>query len=133
MDYDEQGERFKEWRKVVNEMREYSFGGWPLEGPPSTMHLAKHMLRNGGDPRLWLQVWSRHKGVVETDRVMFELRTLIEIFYLGGVYVISSTWHPLHLLRQLLGGFKALWMHIPHGRPESFQDIVDQAMLSPQP
>ena len=86
VDYDEQGERFKEWRKVVNEMREYSFGDWPLEGPPSTMHLTKHMLRNGGDPRLWLQVWSRHKGVAETDRVMFELRTLIEIFYLGGVY-----------------------------------------------
>ena len=30
--------------------------------------------------------------------------------------MISSTWHPLLLLRQLLGGFKALWMHIPRAR-----------------
>lgn len=29
---------------------------------------------------------ARHKGISETDRVMFELRTLIEVIHLGGVY-----------------------------------------------
>lgn len=86
VDYDDQNERYKDWRKVVNEMTEYNFRDWPLDGPLSTLHLSKHMLRNGGDPRLWLQVWARHKGIAESDRVMFELRTLIEILYLGGVY-----------------------------------------------
>ena len=86
VDYDDQNERYKDWRKVVNEMTEYNFRDWPLDGPLSTLHLSKHMLRNGGDPRLWLQVWARHKGIAETDRVMFELRTLIEILHLGGVY-----------------------------------------------
>eukprot|EP00438_Fugacium_kawagutii_P022866 Skav226462 [mRNA] locus=scaffold1781:97140:98588:+ [translate_table: standard] len=86
VDYDEQGDRFKEWKRVVGELKEYSFGDWPHEGPLSTLHLCKHMLKSGGDPKLWLQVWARHKGIAETDRVMFELRTLIEIVHLGGTY-----------------------------------------------
>lgn len=86
VDYDEQGDRYKEWRRVVGELREYNFSDWPHEGPLSVLHLCKHMLKNGGDAKLWLQVWARHKGIAETDRVMFELRTLVEIIHLGGVY-----------------------------------------------
>ncbi len=45
VDYDDQSERYKDWRKVVNEMTEYNFRDWPLDGPLSTLHLSKHMLR----------------------------------------------------------------------------------------
>lgn len=86
VDYDEQGDRYKEWKRVVGELKEFNFSDWPHDGPLSMLHLCKHMMKNGGDPKLWLQVWARHKSVAETDRVMFELRTLIEIIYLGGVY-----------------------------------------------
>ncbi len=54
VDYDEQGERFKEWRKVMTEVREYSFSDWPLEGPMTVLHLVKHFGRHGGDPKRWL-------------------------------------------------------------------------------
>ncbi|CAE7388043.1 unnamed protein product [Symbiodinium sp. CCMP2592] len=86
VDYDEQGERFKDWKQVVAESREYAYQDWPWEGPLTTLYILKQMYKQGGNPKLWLQLWSRSKGVQEHDRVMHELRTLCEILYQGGVY-----------------------------------------------
>ncbi len=79
VDYDSQGERFKEWK-------EYSFKDWPFEGPLCTLHMVKQMQRSGGSPKQWLQTWARAKQVPEGDRIMFELRTLIEAMEFGGSY-----------------------------------------------
>lgn len=84
IDYDEQNCRYKEWRKVVMESRDYS--DWPHQGPSTVLHLLTHMHRFGGDPRQWLQLWARQKGVYESDRVMHELRCLTDIFYHGGTF-----------------------------------------------
>ncbi len=86
VDYDEQGERYKEWRKVVTEVREYSFPDWPLEGPMTVLHLVKHFGRHGGDPKRWLSEWMRARHISETDRVSFEMRCLVDIVYLAGCY-----------------------------------------------
>lgn len=81
VDYDAQGVRYKEWRLVVQESAD-----WPHAGPATVMHLLKHMHRIGGDPKLWLELWCRQKGVAEQDRVKHELRCLMEAFFLGGTY-----------------------------------------------
>eukprot|EP00435_Cladocopium_sp_Y103_P027188 s335_g6.t1 len=86
VDFDEQGERFKSFKQATQEAQEYSFSDWPHEGPQSTLHLMKAMHRSGGDAKLWLQVWARHRGISENDRVMFELRTLIEVIQYGACY-----------------------------------------------
>ena len=86
VDFDEQGSRFKLWRNVVLESKDYSYADWPFEGPSTVMHLLKQMHRNGGDARLWLQLWARQKNVVDTDRVMHEMRCLIDILYHGATF-----------------------------------------------
>ena len=86
VDFDEQGERFKEWRLVVAESREYSYRDWPWEGPLTVQYILKQTLKQGGNPKQWLLLWARAKGVQENDRVMHELRTITEALYQGGVY-----------------------------------------------
>ena len=51
VDYDEEGERYKEWRQVVLECKEHIYKDWPLEGPLTCQHFIKHTLRYGGDPK----------------------------------------------------------------------------------
>ena len=86
VDYDEQGVRWKIWRQVVKESSECAWPDGPNDGPSTVLHLLKMFDRVGGDPRFWLDIWSRSKGVQDHDRVMHELRSWIEVFYLGGVY-----------------------------------------------
>lgn len=84
--YDDQGERYRSWREATKEASEYSYSDWPLEGPQSVLHLMKYMLKNGGSPKQWLLIWARHKGVHDNDRVMHEMRALLESFELAGCY-----------------------------------------------
>ena len=84
--YDEQGERHREWRGVVQESATHSFTDWPYQGPQSTLHISKHMQRHGGDPKLWMQIWMRKHNLSDSDRVVHELRTLVDTLYLAGVY-----------------------------------------------
>ena len=86
VDFDAQGVRYKEWRTVVQESVEYSYPDWPHSGPTTVLHLLKHMHKYGGDPKQWLELWCRQKGISEQDRVKHELRCLMEAFYLGGTY-----------------------------------------------
>ena len=84
VDYDEQGCRYKEFKKVVAESKEVRFGDGEIDGPPSLLHLLKHMLRHGGNPRLWLDIWERAKGISVTDRTHHEIAVLIEAIYVAG-------------------------------------------------
>ncbi|CAK0901058.1 unnamed protein product, partial [Prorocentrum cordatum] len=86
VDYDEQGERFKRWRDVVGESRQEHYPDAKVDGPPGALHMLKHMERHGGDPRLWLDLFIRMKGLGQNDRVVHELRTIVEALYQGGVY-----------------------------------------------
>ncbi|CAK0823925.1 unnamed protein product, partial [Prorocentrum cordatum] len=86
VDYDEQGERFKRWRDVVGESRQERYPNAKVDGPPGALHMCKHMERHGGDPRLWLDLFIRMKGLGQNDRVVHELRTIVEALYQGGVY-----------------------------------------------
>ena len=86
VDYDEQGERHKSWRKVVQESTSESWGDSPLEGPATMLHLAKHYERHGGDPRQWLQQWAREKHLEATDRAMHEMKVLMDIMYFAGSF-----------------------------------------------
>ena len=86
IDYDGQGERFKDFKVVIQESEEYSFKDWPMEGPLCALHLLKQMHRSGGTPKGWLQTWARFKGIQENDRIMFELRTLVDSLEMGCCY-----------------------------------------------
>ena len=86
VEFDEQGERFKRWRVLCQELTTQHYKDTPLEGPPTQVHLAKHMERHGGDPRLWLQLWQREKKLESTDRVIHEMKVLIDTLYYAGAY-----------------------------------------------
>ena len=86
VDFDDQGIRYKEWRRAVQESRDYSYQDWPHEGPTTVLHLLKHMQKFGGDSRQWLQLWARQRGVYDSDRVMHELRCLTDVIYFGATY-----------------------------------------------
>lgn len=86
IDFDSHGERHKEMRQVVQESEEFSWKDWPMEGPLCTLHLLKQMWKNGGSPKHWLQVWSKYKAIQENDRIMFEMRTLVDSLELACVY-----------------------------------------------
>ena len=86
IDRDPQGERHKDWRLVVYESTEERHADSPLEGPVSTLALAKHMLRCGGDPRLWLATFLREKGIGASDRVAHELKVLTDTLQVAGCF-----------------------------------------------
>ena len=86
VDYDHQGTRYKEWRVVVADSRDYHYEDWPCEGPATVLHLLKHMWKYGGDPKQWLELWCRQKSISDQDRVKHELRCLMDVLYLGGTY-----------------------------------------------
>ena len=86
IDYDSQGARYKEWVSVTNESFSHKFEDSPVEGPGTCLHLTRHWQRHGGNPRLWLDIWCRSKGIGKQERVYHELVVLLEIFYVGGTF-----------------------------------------------
>ena len=86
VDFDNQGVRFKEWRTLVSEVKDYGYEDWPFEGPATVTHLLKHMYKYGGDPKQWLEAWCRQKSISDQDRVKHELRCLMDVLHFGGTY-----------------------------------------------
>ena len=84
--WDEQGERFREWRSVTKESTQESFADAPYEGPATCLHMSKVMLRQGGDPRLWVERFLRDKRLDNGDRTAHELKTLCDILWAAGCY-----------------------------------------------
>eukprot|EP00435_Cladocopium_sp_Y103_P060752 s373_g22.t1 len=50
IDFDHQGVRFKEWRTLVTEVKDYAYPDWPFEGPATVLYLLKHMCKYGATP-----------------------------------------------------------------------------------
>lgn len=86
VDTDEQGDQYKEWRVVCRECFEAPIQHKVLEGPYTMMHWIKHVHRHGGDPRLWLMLWMKAKGVEVTDRIYHEMKVLIDILFYAGTH-----------------------------------------------
>ena len=86
VDFDNQGIRFKEWRSLISEVKDYGYEDWPFEGPATVTHLLKHMYKYGGDPKQWLEAWCRQKAISDQDRVKHELRCLMDVLHYGGTY-----------------------------------------------
>lgn len=84
VDYDEQGQRYKEWRLGCSEMFHNSDPDvTAIEGPPTFLHLAKHWHRHGGTPNSFFDKWLREKNVATTDRISYELNALFDMFEWG--------------------------------------------------
>ena len=87
VDTDDQGERFKEWRVVLRESKGFAWSQVPVGlGVWTLLDTMKAMGRNNGDAQVWLSAWARLKKIEETDRVMHELRTLVNVLYYGATY-----------------------------------------------
>ena len=50
------------------------------------MHMLKHFMKHGGEPKSWFQIWLRKHHLQETDRTAHEVRCLVEALWLGGTY-----------------------------------------------
>lgn len=86
VDFDTHGERYKTWKDVCSESFTPVLDSKPFEGPCTTLQLLKHTETQGGDPRLWRQLWSRAKHIEPTDRTFHEMKMLTEVLYLAGTY-----------------------------------------------
>ena len=86
-----------------------------LEGAATALRKCKGMERQGGDPRMWLEMWARGKGIGRNERVYHELEVLIEAFYVGGTFD--------QLLLGCLMGYEVLARRI--------QTIVDAYVTDP--
>ncbi|CAK0855840.1 unnamed protein product, partial [Prorocentrum cordatum] len=86
VDYDESGNRFKSFKRAVQESREEPITAVEVQGPPGTLHLARFIERYGGGPRRWWQGFARDHGISKTDRVYHEMTNLTESLKLFGEY-----------------------------------------------
>ncbi|CAK0882062.1 unnamed protein product, partial [Prorocentrum cordatum] len=86
VEWDDQGERYKEFRKAVNESLSYEWGHQRLEGGLACLHTCKMMHRTAGTPRAWLEKFLRDKNIAPTDRVAHELRPLVEALEEAGCF-----------------------------------------------
>ena len=86
VDFDEQGERVKNWCAVCGEMFEANTEHWRRhhDGPLGTLDLCKELEREGGCPRRWFDKWCRDAAVNPRERSGIEMRSLTEVLYMGG-------------------------------------------------
>ena len=86
VNWDEHGERWKDFRDAVRESTEEPFADSPLEGTRTALHMARMMDRTGGCPRRWLEQWLREKHIETGDRVAHEMRVLTEVLRTAACY-----------------------------------------------
>eukprot|EP00971_Amphidinium_carterae_P017385 342789-Amphidinium_carterae.2 len=86
VEFDSSGKRYKAWRTVCEESFTEGLDACPLEGPISVLSLARHFEVHGTNPRDWLQMWCRDKGLDGGERVCHELRTLTDILSFAGTF-----------------------------------------------
>ena len=67
--YDEQGERWRPWRKVAASSSENFYEDWPIEGPRTCQWLLKHIERAGGSPTQWHHRFLAESKVASTDSI----------------------------------------------------------------
>ncbi|CAK0883464.1 unnamed protein product, partial [Prorocentrum cordatum] len=86
VEWDDQGERYMEFRKAVNESLSYDWGHQRLEGGLTCLRTCKMMYRTAGTPLAWLEKFLRDKNIAPTVRVARELRPLVEALEEAGCF-----------------------------------------------
>ena len=86
VEWNEQGSRFKEWRRAVAESTEEALDGCELRGAGTALHLCRRFTQHGGDPKTWLSNFCREYGIGQRDRTWHELNCLITIFWLAATF-----------------------------------------------
>ena len=70
VDVDGHGLRRKSFENAVLESYAVPYGeSSRIRGPPTTMHVLQYLFKNGGDPRLWLELFRQLKNMSRTDRI----------------------------------------------------------------
>ena len=54
IDWEDKSVRYKSWRDACSQSQVLRFADFPLEGPVTSVDLAMHMQRLGGDPANWM-------------------------------------------------------------------------------
>ncbi|CAK0866856.1 unnamed protein product [Prorocentrum cordatum] len=86
VDWDEQGERRKEFKRAVAESSNVKWDHHRLPADRTCLHTCKMMVNLSGSPRVWLERFLREKGIASTDRVAHELRVLCDILEEAGEF-----------------------------------------------
>ena len=56
-----------------------------IRGPSTVISTLRYMFENGGDPRKWLENFRRSKRIEDGDRIVWELRPIVDAFWYGGI------------------------------------------------
>eukprot|EP00959_Pyramimonas_sp_CCMP1952_P381382 7991476-Pyramimonas_sp.AAC.1 len=67
-------------------MSRHGFADWPLDTPPTGIHFCAHMERTGRVPSGWLDKWAQSRNIASSDRVYYELKTIIDSLEYAGCY-----------------------------------------------
>ncbi|CAK0867094.1 unnamed protein product [Prorocentrum cordatum] len=86
VDWDEQGERRKEFKRAVAESSDVKWDHHRLPADRTCLHTCKMMVNLSGSPHAWLERFLREKGIASTDRVAHELRVLCDILEEAGEF-----------------------------------------------
>ncbi|CAK0879749.1 unnamed protein product [Prorocentrum cordatum] len=86
VEWNEQGVRFKEWRRAVGESSSEALDGCELRGAGTALHLCHRFTQHGGDPKTWMSNFCREYGVSQRDRTWHELNCLVTIFWLVATF-----------------------------------------------
>ena len=86
VDWDEQGERRKDFKRAVAESSNVKWDHHRLPADRTCLHTCKMMVNLNGSPRAWLERFLREKGIASTDRVAHELRVLCDILEEAGEF-----------------------------------------------
>ena len=79
--FDDQGDRHKDWKAVVQESSDCSgYGDWPFEGEAVSLSMGRHFYRHDGTPLSWLDRWLPSRGIEEHERTAHEMRALLSAF-----------------------------------------------------
>ncbi|CAK0823231.1 unnamed protein product [Prorocentrum cordatum] len=76
VDNDGVGERYKSWKKAVQESRGEPISAVEVQGPPSTLPLARHVRAIRGRPAALVAGVCADSNIFKTDRVYHEMATL---------------------------------------------------------
>ena len=84
--YDDQGERWRPWRSVVQLGHENYYEDWPVEGPRTLQWLLKHIERTAGSPMQWYHRFLVESRISPTDRTAYEIQSLARMLEVAGSY-----------------------------------------------
>ena len=87
VEYDDHGERYREWRSAVHESSDCtSYSDWPYDVESTALSMSKHFYKHGGSPLLWLDRWLASRSIEEHERTSHEMRCLMESLFYFGTY-----------------------------------------------